>query len=133
MVLKKYEYGKTRFALDISKVLYISVLGDRFIEMTFRNGNEKSIPFENRSNRDQFYDDILNDIEAINKPIEITAQTLLINDPYLNTNLSSRMKEVETERDDKRYCSTCVHLGEPGWLCFEECSDKYHDAWIPKL
>lgn len=73
MILKNYTYGKTRFALDISEVLYISALGERFIEMTFHNGNEKSISFENRENRDSFYNDILKDIETINKPIVCTS------------------------------------------------------------
>lgn len=73
MYLKKYEYGKKRLALDISEVLYISVLGEKFIEMSFSNGDVKSIQFENSSNRDQFYNDILRDIEEINKPIVCTS------------------------------------------------------------
>lgn len=72
MYLKKYEYGKKRLALDISKVLYISVLGDRFIDMTVHNSQQR-IEFENSSNRDQFYEDILRDIEEINKPIVCTS------------------------------------------------------------
>lgn len=114
MKLKKYKYGKNRFALDISEVLYIYVLSDRAIELFFRNGYEKSILFENRENRDQFYEDILRDIEELYKPpvstlsniaykynilrdSVMTKPTALNENPYLYTDPDLRMKCKEDE------------------------------------
>lgn len=114
MKLKQYKYGKTRIALDISEIVYVSVLSDRAIEILFRNRYEKSILFESRENRDQFYEDILRDIEEINKPIVctesyttymannlrdslMTKPTALTENPYLYTDPDLRMKCKEDE------------------------------------
>lgn len=160
MKLTNYKYGNTEFAIDLSKIRYIAKGGSKNIVIVTKYWFDNHlITFTSADDRDKAYSDILGDINELNKPIANSEilKTLIVNDPYktyednklrgsvmtkptalnenpyLYTDPALRMKKIETERDDKRYCSTCAHLGESGWLCFEECSNTYHDAWIPKL
>lgn len=95
MILKKYSYGNTEFAIDISRIHYIAKDGSKSIVILLKREEQIFITFDSYREREKVYEDILGDIEVLNKPpvrsIEATEQNiqrseiiknLIANDPY---------------------------------------------------
>lgn len=70
MNLKNYKYGNTEFVIDISTIQAIVKNGQgRTVTIVFVNKDDPlRITFDSYREREKFYEDILKDIEELNKP-----------------------------------------------------------------
>lgn len=73
MKLTNYKYSSTEFALDISIIQYMAKDGSRSIVIFPKRGEQIFITFDSHREREKGYEDILRDIEEINKPIVCTS------------------------------------------------------------